>query len=84
MAARDPPVVVEAQPCHHVAAESLGEAEPSAPPRRLDRNPHRPWRQCGQDLPDQRDALLDLPDSDPDPALTSPASSTGTSNASVS
>src|SRR5260370_42678806 len=67
MAARDPAVAIEANRNQNVAAEAFGEAKTfaCAGGRRLGTNPQRTFRQFGQNLFDQRGALLDLPDPDP-------------------
>ncbi len=69
MAARDA-VAVEPHPDEHVAAERLDQPEPfAARARAVDGNPDRAVRQPLQDLLDQREALLDLADADPDAGI---------------
>src|SRR5260370_42501870 len=67
MAARDPAVAIEANRNQNVAAEAFGEAKTfaCAGGRSLGTNPQRTFRPFGQKLFDQRGALLDLADPDP-------------------
>ena len=64
------PPAPSSQPHQYVAAETLDERNALARRmRRRDVFAHRPGRQSREDLLDEREALLDLVDADPDPRI---------------
>ena len=69
MAALDQPVVAEAHPDQHVAAEGLDQRQPFSRCAGFSASVRWALGQALQDLLDQPETLLDLADADPDPRV---------------